>query len=95
MCPATLHELQRHIVLLGQTAHVHEGIAHTAECRVDADVGRFRYFLERHLLIEAHVDHFALRGRQNLHDAADVLHHLRVDELALDVRLKQLIATQV
>ncbi len=65
---ATIHALERtplikiqiDIVLLSHLAEVKERITHSSQTRIDAHIGTLGNFLERHLLIITHINHFAL-----------------------------------
>ena len=73
------------VVLLGQFAHIDEGVAHTAEGGVDADVGLFSDFLETQVFVETHEDDFALCFGQEADEGLYLVHRLGVDHFALTV----------
>ena len=75
------------MVLLSHSAKVEDGIAHTAQTGIDAHIGGLGDFLERHVLVISHVNHFTLVGRQEHHELLHVAHNLLTHQLALHVAI--------
>lgn len=77
------------IVLLGQVAHIDYSIAHATESRVDAHLGGISNLLERHVAVESHHQHLALRIGKRHHQTTQVLVDLEAHHLVLDSAVTQ------
>ena len=59
-------------MLFCDSAHVEDGIAHSSQSSVDADLSALGNFLEAHVLVISHEQHLALRFGQCLDESSDV-----------------------
>ena len=85
---------KHYVFLAGDASHVDYGVAHASERGVDAHSGGFGYLFERHVAVESHVDHLALRCGECLHDSAHVGVYLRGHQQILYVLLGEVAAVE-
>ena len=74
-----------HVVFAGKAAEIDDGIAHTAEGGIDADIGSLGNLLEVEAAIVTHDNHAALLGGKLLDEFADVGIGLFAHNLFLNV----------
>ena len=77
-------ESENYVVFLGNSAHVKDCVSHTSERGVDANVCGVGNFLEAHVVIVSHHEHFALKFGKGLHEALYVVVNLVSYQLVLD-----------
>ena len=69
-------------MLFSDSAHVEDGIAHSSQSSVDADLSALGNLLKAHVLVIPHEQHLALRFGQGLDESpnvtVDLLCHQRV-----------------
>ena len=73
------------MVGIGNAAHIHKRISHTAQRRVYAHVRGFGDFFERHIAIITHNEHFALVVGQSGNDPPNVAMNLLGDKEILHI----------
>ena len=80
-----LGEGERDAVLVGETAHVDDGIAHPSQGGIDADTSILRYLAEAQILIEAKEDDLALHGGERSDELTYIGQHLMVGDTRLGI----------
>ncbi len=87
-------ERKLYLVIVGHFSDVEQGVAHTAQCRVDAYLRSVGNFFETHVFVIAHDEYLALVVGQRGDEAAYVGMYLACDERVFDSSLAQLFAIE-
>jgi len=58
---------QNYLMIMSHLTYVYDSITHTTKCRIDGDSGNIGNLFEAEILIETHIYHLTLRGRQHVY----------------------------